>query len=90
MLIDLLMGLSALGIATLMSVFSPRLADLMREGDDRWREQPWTGSFEPDVPFLASDRGRWWIFRAWLLITSAGFLVVGVALVVRAAILHGP
>lgn len=87
MLIDLLMGIAAVTIAALMTRFSPRLADLMREGDDRWREQPWTESFEPDVPFLATDRGRWWVFRGWLLLAASGFFVVGAALLLRATVL---
>ncbi len=90
MLLDLIIGTSSLLIAVLMGAFSPRLADLMREGDDGWRQrQPWTESYEPDVGFLATDRGRWWIFRGWLLLASAGFLIVGGGLILRATLLPG-
>jgi hypothetical protein len=56
----------------------------MREGDDGWRERGWTQAYEPDVGFLESDRGRWWIFRGWLFLSAAGFLAVGVGLDGRA------
>jgi hypothetical protein len=83
-IVDLLMSTTALMLGALLAAFSGRLATLMREGDDRWREQAWTQSFEPDVGFLASDRGRWWIFRCWLLLSSVGFFVIGAGLGGRA------
>ncbi len=82
--LDLLLGsLSVLGGALLV-LFSAPLATLMREGDDGWRERGWTETYEPDVGFLESDRGRWWIFRCWLLLSAVGFVVVGAGLVFRA------
>ena len=83
MVIDLIMGNAAIVLAGLLAGFSAPLATLMREGDDRWREQPWTQSFEPDVAFLESERGRWWIFRGWLLLSAVGFLAIGVGLDAR-------
>ena len=84
MAIDLVLGTTSIVLAVLLGVYSPRLADLMREGDDGWRERGWTQAYEPDVGFLESDRGRWWIFRGWLLLSAAGFLVIGAGLVFRA------
>ncbi len=82
-ILDLVMGQAALVLGALLVLFSGQLASLMREGDDGWRERGWTQAYEPDVGFLASDRGRWWIFRSWLLVSAGGFLVVGVGLVAR-------
>ncbi len=87
MVLDLVIGYSSLVIGALLLAFSAPLATLMREGDDGWRERGWTQAYEPDVGFLESERGRWWIFRCWLLLSAAGFLVVGGGLVVRALVL---
>ena len=85
--LDLVMGYASLLMGALLVVFNSQLATLMREGDDGWRqERSWTQAYEPDVGFLASDRGRWWIFRAWLLVSALGFVVVGFGLVFRALV----
>jgi hypothetical protein len=87
MIVDLVMGLTAVTLGLLLTAYSSRLADLLQEGDDRWREEhPWVQAFEPQVGPLATDRGRWWILRSWLLVSSFGFCVVGFALVGRAAL----
>ena len=78
------MGNAAIILGALLVIFSGQLATLMREGDDGWRERGWTQAYEPDVGFLESDRGRWWIFRCWLLLSAVGFVVVGAGLVFRA------
>ncbi|HEX2086496.1 MAG TPA: hypothetical protein VHF89_12490 [Solirubrobacteraceae bacterium] len=86
-IVDLVMGNAAVLLAALLAIFSARLATLMREGDDGWREErSWTQAYEPDVAFLESDRGRWWIFRGWLLLCAFGFLVIGAGLVGRAVL----
>lgn len=82
----MVMGYAAVILGTLLLVFSSQLATLMREGDDGWRERGWTQAYEPDVGLLESDRGRWWIFRCWVLLSAAGFLVVGGGLLVRALV----
>ena len=82
--LDLVMGYGAIILGALLVGFSSPLATLMREGDDGWRERGWTQAYEPDVAFLESDRGRWWIFRCWLLLSAVGFVVVGAGLVFRA------
>jgi hypothetical protein len=87
MVLDIVMGYASLVLGALLIVFSGRLATLMREGDDGWRERGWTQAYEPDAAFLESDRGRWWIFRAWLLLSATGFVVVGTGLLARALIL---
>jgi hypothetical protein len=86
MALDLVLGATSLLIGTLLIAFSAPLATLMREGDDGWRENAWTQSYEPDAAFLESDRGRWWIFRAWLLLSATGFGVIGAGLVLRVAL----
>ena len=78
------MGSASLILGALLVIYSSPLATLMREGDDRWREQAWTQTFEPAVGFLESDHGRWWIFRGWLLLAALGFVVIGAALDARA------
>ena len=86
MVIDLVMGASAVLLGLVLAGFSAPLALLMREGDERWRdERPWTAAYEPQVGFLASDRGRFWILRGWLLACAAGFAGIGIALLLRAA-----
>jgi hypothetical protein len=87
MVLDLVIGYASLIIGALLLAFSGPLATLMREGDDGWRERGWTQAYEPDVGFLESERGRWWIFRCWLLLSAAGFLVVGGGLIIRALVL---
>ena len=82
--LDLLVGSASSLIGVLLVSFSSPLATLMREGDDGWRERGWTQSYEPDMAFLESDRGRWWIFRSWLLLSATAFVVVGTGLVLRA------
>ncbi|HEX8086860.1 MAG TPA: hypothetical protein VF529_21410 [Solirubrobacteraceae bacterium] len=86
-MLDLVIGYASLIIGALLLAFSGPLATLMREGDDGWRERGWTQAYEPDVGFLESERGRWWIFRCWLLLSAAGFLVVGGGLIIRALVL---
>ena len=83
MVLDLVIGTVSFLIGTLLVAYSAPLATLMREGDDGWRERGWTGAYEPDVGFLESDRGRWWIFRGWLLLSATGFVVVGAGLLLR-------
>ena len=85
-ILDVAMGYASLALGALLVVFSGRLATLMREGDDGWRERGWTQAYEPDVGFLETDRGRWWIFRAWLLLSATGFVVVGAGLLLRSLI----
>jgi hypothetical protein len=85
MLIDLVMGLTALAFAALLAGYSAPLADGLLEGDDRLRERhPWVQAYEPQVGWLASETGRWWILRSWMLGASLAFLVVGVLLELRA------
>ena len=83
MVFDLLLGSLSILAGALLILFSAPLATLMREGDDGWRERGWTQAYEPNAAFLETDRGRWWIFRAWLLLSAVGFLVVGTGLVGR-------
>ena len=80
---DLLLGSLSILLGSLLVGFSAPLATLMREGDDGWRERGWTQAYEPNAAFLETDRGRWWIFRAWLLLSAVGFFVVGSGLIGR-------
>ena len=82
--LDLVLGNAAVLIGAMLVAFSGRLATLMREGDDGWRERGWTQAYEPDTALLESDQGRWWVFRCWLLLSATGFVVVGAGLVGRA------
>ena len=86
MVLDLVMGYAAILLGGLLVGFSGPLATLMREGDDGWRERGWTQAYEPDVGFLESERGRWLIFRGWLLVSAAGFVMIGAGLVLRALV----
>jgi hypothetical protein len=86
MVLDIVMGYAAVALGALLVIFNAQLATLMREGDDGWRERGWTQAYEPDTAFLESDRGRWWIFRGWLLLSATGFLVIGVGLLGRALV----
>ncbi len=86
MVLDLVIGNASVVLGALLAIFSAPLATLMREGDDGWRERGWTQAYEPDTAFLESDRGRWWIFRCWLLLSAAGFVVVGAGLLLRVAL----
>ncbi len=86
MIVDLLMGSTALVIGIALSGFSAPLAHLMQEGDERYREDhPWVQAYEPQVGFLATDSGRWWLLRGWLLFFAVGFAIVGALLVARGA-----
>jgi len=84
--VDLVMGASSGFIGALLIACSVPLADLMKEGDDRWRGHPVFSRFEPTTGPLATDEGRWWALRAWLLLSAVGFVVVGGGLLVRAAL----
>jgi hypothetical protein len=87
MVVDFVMGISAVLIGLALVGFSAPLADLMQEGDERYREQhPWVESYEPQVRWLETTTGRWWVLRSWLLLGALGFLVIGTMLVVRAAL----
>ncbi len=78
------MGLAALGIGSALLAFSAPLAHLLREGDEHYRQIPWAQAFEPSDGWLASDTGRWRLFRGWILAGGAGFLCVGTGLLLRA------
>ena len=56
-----------------------RSATVLRfdDGDNLYRENhPWVESFEPQVGFLASADGRWWILRGWLLVSDVETVVI--------------
>ena len=78
------MGAMGLVLALLLLVSNEHLADLMKEGDDRWRGHPVFSRFEPSDGPLATDQGRWWALRAWVLVSGAGFAIVGAGLAGRA------
>ena len=87
MVIDYLMGVSGLLLGTLLVAYSARLADLMQEGDEIYREQhPWVETYEPQVRWLESTTGRWWILRGWVLMAATGFCLIGSMLLLRAAL----
>ena len=87
MIVDLVMGFAAVAIGLWLGVCSVPLADHLQEGDERYRENhPWVESFEPQVGFLATSDGRWWILRGWLLASALGFAGIGTALAVRGLI----
>jgi hypothetical protein len=84
MVIDLVVGAASLLIGLWLGVCSGPLADHLQEGDERYREHhPWVQTFEPQVGWLATADGRWWILRGWLLVSSLGFAGIGGALVLR-------
>ena len=86
MTVDLVMGFASLLIGFSLAGFSAPLANLMQEGDERYREEhPWVQAYEPQAGWLATDNGRWWILRSWLLLFSLGFAVIGALLVARGA-----
>jgi hypothetical protein len=86
MIVDLVMGSTALLLGLTLVGFSAPLADLMQEGDEQYREQhPWVESYEPQVRWLETTTGRWWVLRSWLLLAALGFLVIGAMLAGRAA-----
>jgi hypothetical protein len=85
-IVDGAMGATSLVLAALLLVSSARLADLMKEGDDRWRGHPVFSRFEPHTGPLTTDEGRWWALRAWVLASAAGFAIVGAGLVLRAGL----
>jgi hypothetical protein len=87
MVVDLVMGIVAVAIGGWLGLWSAPLADHLREGDERYREQhPWVESFEPQVGWLATADGRWWILRGWLLASALAFAGIGAALVLRALV----
>ncbi len=87
MIIDIAMGVASLLIGVWLGVCSAPLADHLQEGDTRYRERhPWVEAFEPQTGFLATNDGRWWILRSWLLAAAAAFAIVGGALVLRGAL----
>ena len=84
MILDLVMGLTALLIGIWLGVCSAPLADQLQEGDERYREEhPWVEAFEPQAGWLATADGRWWILRGWLLASALGFVGIGAALTIR-------
>ena len=84
MIIDLVMGATALMIGLWLGVCSGPLADHLQEGDERYRENyPWVETFEPQVGWLATADGRWWVLRGWLLASAVGFTGIGLALALR-------
>jgi hypothetical protein len=82
---DLLMGMIAVAIGAVLLGTSGRLALLMKEGDDGYREHPVFSRFEPSSGPLATDEGRLFAFRAWVVVWAAGFVAVGAGLLIRAS-----
>ena len=80
------MGAGSALIGLLLLVRSAALADLMKEGDDQWRGHPVFSRFEPSTGPLATDTGRWWALRAWVLASAVGFVMVGGGLLGRASL----
>ena len=85
-MIDLLMGLTAVLIGTSLLARSSSVAELMKEGDDRWRAHPVFSKFEPSSGPLQTDEGRYTVLRGWLLFWSTGFVLVGAGLLTRALV----
>ena len=84
-LADLLMGLAAILLGALLAAYSGPLAHHLKEGDERYRERfRWVQGVEPRQGLLATDRGRWWLLRGWMLVTALGYAAVGVLLALRA------
>jgi hypothetical protein len=86
MAIDLVMGVLGALIGVALLAGNARLADLLKEGDDQYRHHPWLQAFEPSDGPLATDAGRIAAFRGWFIVSGAGFLAVGAALMVRGAL----
>jgi hypothetical protein len=86
MAIDLVMGVLGAMIGVGLLLGNANLALLLKEGDERYRDHPWLQAFEPSDGPLATDAGRVTAFRAWFVVCGAGFVVVGVALMVRAGL----
>ncbi len=85
MVLDLILGAVAVAIGASLLTYRSPLAQLMREGDDHWREQhPWTAAYEPQAAVLSSAEGRLRVFRTWLVVSAAGFAAVGAGLLLRA------
>jgi hypothetical protein len=86
MAVDLIMG--ALGALIGLSLLARNevLAAYMKEADDRYRSHPWLQAFEPTGGPLATDSGRITAFRAWMVVSGAAFLAVGLALLGRALV----
>ncbi len=80
------MGLVGMTLGVLLLTQNTTLALFMKEGDDKYRGHPWLRAFEPQSGPLATDAGRIAAFRAWVLVTAAGFLAVGAGLALRGAI----
>jgi hypothetical protein len=85
MAIDLLMGLAGVLIGAGLLLRNTHLATLMKEGDEHYRGHPWLRVFEPTEGPLATESGRFVVFRGWILVSGAGFLAVGAALLARGA-----
>ena len=86
MTIDLVMAALGALIGTALVLRSAQFAAYMKEADDRYREHPWIQVFEPTGGPLATDGGRITAFRAYFLLSGAGFLLVGAALAGRALV----
>jgi hypothetical protein len=83
MAVDLVMGFAGVLIGAALVLRNTQLAALMKEGDEHYRGHPWLRVFEPTGGPLATDSGRVTAFRAWILVSGAGFVAVGAALLVR-------
>ena len=86
MTVDLLMGLMSLALGAVLTAQNGHLAAQMKAGDDDLRGHPWLRVFEPTDGPLATEAGRITAFRAWILASAAGFVVVGSGLLLRFAL----
>ena len=86
MVIDLVMGITAILIGTALYTESATLASYMKEGDEHYRGHPWLRAFEPTQGPLATDEGRVKAFRIWIGGSGAAFVAVGAALILRGLI----